>query len=52
VVSRHFHISCQGLLDVAALQELLAPAGLLEDQQAVSAMLCSCVTFVALVTVC
>jgi hypothetical protein len=36
VVLSHFRISCQGLLDVAALQELLAPAGLLADEQAVS----------------
>jgi hypothetical protein len=35
VVSRIFQVSCQGLLDVAALQEMLAPAGLLEDDQAV-----------------
>jgi hypothetical protein len=35
MVSRHFAIRCQGLLDVAALQEQLAPAGLLEEEQAV-----------------
>ncbi|WIA31009.1 hypothetical protein OEZ86_001050 [Tetradesmus obliquus] len=35
VVSRHFGIACQGLLDVAALQEMLAPAGLLEEDPSV-----------------